>query len=264
MKPAFLKRLLVILVPVALLSLSSCRVLNPSIMLETDKKFVFDTLHLDSSQFSSEYRLAPDDMIEFRLFANDGFKMVDLISTGVGQNTNNLNRQGYQYIIDSRGYVKLPVLGLVRLDSLTIREAETHLEERYSTYYVKPFVLLSVLSRRVVVFPGGPGEAKVIQLINGNTTVFEALAQAGGISSNGKAHKISLIRQSEDPAKPHVYRLDLSDIRNVEQGNIVVQSNDVIYVEPRKRYASRTLQEVTPILSLLSAAFSVYVLLNRI
>lgn len=231
-------------------------------MLEADKHFKYDTLKLDS--FSSEYRLAPDDIIELRLFANDGFKMVDLITSGANAQANSIVRQGFEYSIDARGYAKLPILGLVKLDSMTIREAETHLEERYSVYYVKPYVIIRVASRRVVVFPGGPGEAKVVPLVSGNTTVFEAIAQAGGISGNGKAHKISLIRQSDNPGQPYVYRLDLSDIRNVEQGSIVVQSNDVIYVEPRKRYASRTLQEVTPILSLISATFSMYVLLARI
>ncbi len=264
MKLATLKRFLLILTPIALLSLNSCRLLNPSIMIEADKNFVFDTLKLDSARFSTEYRLAPDDVIELRLFANDGFKMVDLITSGANAQSNSIVRQGFEYTIDARGYAKLPILGLVKLDSMTIREAEAHLEERYSVYYVKPYVIIRVSSRRIIVFPGGPGEARVIPLVAGNTTVFEAIAQAGGISANGKAHKISLIRQSEDPANPYVYRLDLSDIRNVDQGSIVVQSNDVIYVEPRKRIASRTLQEVTPILSLITASFSLYLIFTRI
>lgn len=263
MKQPNLKRLLLFFGSIALLALSSCRLLNPSIMLETDKKFVYDSLKLDSTKFSSEYRIAPDDIIELRLFANDGFKMVDLITSGANTQANTFARQGFEYTVDAHGDVKLPILGLVHLDSMTIREAETHLEQRYSQYYVRPFVLLRVLNRRVVVFPGAPGQAKVVTL-NNNTTVFEAIAMAGGISENGKAHKISLIRQSDNPAKPYVYRLDLSNIRNVEQGNIVMQSNDVLYVEPRKRLANKTLQEVTPILSLITAAFSVYVLTTRL
>ncbi len=263
MKLQSLKKLLLILGPAILLSLSSCRVLNPSIMLEADKKFAFDTLILDSSKFSTEYRLAPDDVIELRLFANDGFKMVDLIASGGTAANNPLARQGFEYVIDATGNVKLPILGMVKLDSMTIREAEAHLEQRYSKYYVQPFVLLKVLSRRVIVFPGGPGQAEVVPLGN-NTTVFEAIAAAGGISENGKANKISLIRQSEDPKKPYVYRLDLSDIRNVQQGNIVLQSNDVIYVEPRKRVASKAFQELTPIFSLITASISLYLLLTRI
>lgn len=246
-----------------LVSQSSCQVINSSIMLEAKKNFAYDSLALDSANFSAEYRLAPDDVIELRLFANDGFKMVDLITSGGTTAGNPLARQGFDYVIDARGYAKLPILGLVKLDSMTLREAENHLEERYSVYYVNPFVLMKVINRRVVVFPGDPGRAQVIGLANSNTTVFEAIAQAGGISANGKANNIKLIRQTDDPAHPKVFKLDLSKIENVEQGNIVVQSNDIIYVEPRRRLASRTLQEVSPVLSLFTSALTIYLIFSR-
>jgi polysaccharide export outer membrane protein len=261
MKSKVFTRLFLILVPVVLLSLSSCRVLFPNIMLATTNKYRFDTLKLDSATFATEYRLAADDVIEFRLFANDGFKMIDLVNSG--NTNNNVIRQGFEYTLDSRGFVKLPLLGLVEIDSMTIREAEQYLENRYADYYVKPFAMIEVVNRRVIVFPGDPGNAKVLSLGN-NTTVFEAIAAAGGISAGGKAHKISLIRQTNDPNHPLVYRLDLSKMENIAQGNIVLQSNDIIYVEPRKRYASKTLQEVTPVLSLLTSAITIYFLIARL
>lgn len=263
MIPKAFTRLLLIVCPVVILSLSSCRVLFPNNMLTTTRNYPFDTLKLDSATFATEYRLAPDDVIEFRLFANDGFKMIDLIAVG-SQTTTNVVRTGFEYTLDSRGEVKLPILGLVKLDSLTLRETEAYLEKRYSDYYVNPFAMVRVVNRRVIVFPGEPGNARVIQLNNNNTTVIEAIAAAGGISANGKAHKISLIRQTQDPGDPQVIRLDLSKMENIAQGNIVLQSNDIIYVEPRKRYASKTLQEVAPVMSLISAAITVYVLLARL
>lgn len=263
MKLNGLSRLVLIIAPLVLLSMSSCRMLNPNIMLSAGKDYPYDTLKYDSTSLSYEYRLAPDDVIEFRLFANDGFKMVDLIQSANSQNNVAL-RQGFEYILDARGMAKLPILGLVKLDSMTIREAEVYLEERYSQYYVKPYVILKVVNRRVVVFPGETGQAKVIGLSNANTTVFEAIAQAGGISANGKAYNIKLIRQTDDPAKPLVYKLDLSKVENIKQGNIVVQSGDIIYVEPRRKIASETLREVTPVLSLISSVFTLYVIITRL
>lgn len=258
-----LLRLVILVCPFLLVGLSSCNMLNSSIMLRAEKDFAYDELKMDSATFAAEYRIAPDDVIELRLFANDGYKMVDLITTPSGQTGNLFARQGFEYTVDARGFAKLPILGMVKIDSMTIREAEQYLEDMYSTYYVDPFVLLRVTNRRCIVFPGDPGNAKVLALQN-NTTVFEAIAQVGGISANGKANNIKLIRQTDDPSKPKVYRLDLSKIENVQQGNIVVQANDIIYVEPRKRLASRTLQEVTPVLSLISAVFTFYVLVTRL
>lgn len=251
-----------ILGPIAIMSLSSCRVLFPNVMLTTDSNYAFDTLRLDSANFATEYRLAPNDMIDFRLFANDGFKMIDLIGNGTQQNV--IIRQGYEYSLDQHGFVKMPIIGLVNLDSMTLREAEAYLETRYAEYYVKPFAIINVVNRRVMVFPGEPGAARVVQLQNNNTTVFEAIAMAGGISANGKAHKVTLIRQTDNPNDPKVYRLDLSRMENIAQGNIVLQSNDIIYVEPRRRYASRTFQEISPFVSLITALMTLYLFTTRI
>lgn len=263
MKLNGLSRLFLLIAPLVLLSMSSCRVLNPNIMLTAKKDYPYDTLKYDSTSMSYEYRLAPDDAFEFRLFANDGFKMVDLIQSGSSQSSQAL-RQGFEYIIDANGMAKLPILGLVKLDSMTLREAESYLEERYSQYYVKPFVLLKILNRRVIVFPGEPGQAQVVNLVNSNTTVFEAIAQVGGISANGKAHNIKLIRQTGNPEKPEVYKLNLSKIENIKQGNIVVQSGDIIYVEPRKRIASETWNEISPVVSIVSTVLTLYLIITRI
>lgn len=235
-------------------------------MLETDKSYVFDTISTDSaSTFSRQYRLAANDIIEFRLFANDGFRMIDLISMTSGNNQSaNIARQGFDYQLDFEGTVRLPIIGTTGLKGMTIREAEIYLEKRYTEYYVKPFAILRVTNRRVIVFPGNPGSAKVIDLTNNNTTIIEALAQAGGLSENGKAHKVKLIRQTSNPGDPKVYKIDLSNMNNIAQANIVVQANDIIYVEPRRQIASRALREVTPILSLVTSLFTLYLLSTRI
>ncbi|GAB4145585.1 MAG: hypothetical protein Fur0041_20180 [Bacteroidia bacterium] len=233
-------------------------------MLQTDKNFKFDTLPADSS-LSKEYKLAPNDIIELRLFANDGFKLIDIIS-GLGTNAgaNVMLRNGFEYVLDMNGIAKLPIIGNVNLKGMTIIQAQLHLEERYSEFYVKPFVLLQVINRRVIVFPGEPGAAKIVSIANNNTTVMEVLAAAGGISASGKAYNIKLIRKTNDPAHPKIYKLDLSRIEGIAQANLVVQSNDIIYVEPRRRLATQTLREITPILSLTTSLISFYFLLTRI
>lgn len=235
-------------------------------MLETEKAFAFDTLSTDSAAANArEYRLGGNDIIDFRLFANDGFKLIDITTlTNTNGAGTSLIRQGFEYQLDFNGVVRLPMVGAISLKGMTIREAELHLEQLYSTYYVKPFAIIRIINRRVIVFPGEPGAARVIELTNNNTTLIEALAQAGGISENGKAHKIRLIRQTTNPNDPKVYKIDLSNMNNIAQANIVVQSNDIIYVEPRRQLASRSLREVTPIVSLASSLFTLYLIVLRL
>ena len=51
--------------------LASCKPLNPSIMFRTDKNYEYDEMQADTTL---EYIIAPNDVISFRLFTNNGFK----------------------------------------------------------------------------------------------------------------------------------------------------------------------------------------------
>jgi polysaccharide export outer membrane protein len=254
-----------VLAMLGLFFLSSCGVLNPNIMLHADRHYVYDTLAKDST-IGKELKISPNDIIEFRLFANDGFKMIDIISTNSGASTSLLVRQGFEYTVDYEGNVRLPVIGKENLSGMTIREAEDFLEKRYSDYYVRPFVIIKVSNKRITVFPGEPGQAKVLTLGNNNTTLFEALALCGGISADGKARNIKLIRPNpmNPQAKPKIYKIDLSKIDGIHDGNTVLQSGDIIYVEPRRHIAGKLLGQVTPVLSLFTSLLTIYFIVKRV
>lgn len=240
-----------------LVSITGCGVINPSIMLKTKDNYQYSTLKDTSG--NKEYRIAPNDIIDFKLFTNDGFKLIDLTFA-----SERAVRNDFDYLVDVDGTVKLPVLGRILLKGLTAREAELMLEEKFANFYIDPFVVLTVNNRRVIVFPGSPGDAKVIPLRNNNTTLMEALALAGGISENGKARKIKLIRENQGkPDQPFVYLIDLSTIEGLKYTGLVLQANDLIYVEPRKNIAGQILREVTPVLSLITSALLIYSIFNR-
>ncbi len=249
-----------------LICLNSCRILNPNNMLYADRHFVYDTLSKDTT-VAKEFVIGPNDIIEFRLFANDGFKLIDIISSGAGAGnaTNTVLRQGFEYTLDASGNVKLPIIGTENLTGYTIKGAEDYLQKRYSEFYVSPFVIIKITNKRITIFPGEPGQAKIIPLINNNTTVLEALASVGGIGADGKAYNIKLIRETQNPKHPYkVYKLDLSRIQQgLIDGTVIVQSGDIIYVEPRKQLASKTLKEITPILTLTTSLLTFYYILTR-
>jgi polysaccharide export outer membrane protein len=237
---------------------TSCKFLTPNIMLQTRKDFKY-TEFKDTSAAAKDYRISANDIIEFRLYANDGFKLVDLTSLNSGGSTPYPDDRTYPVEFD--GTVKLPVIGRTKLEGLTIRQAEMMLEEKYAEFYVKPFVLLEVRNKRIIIFPGNAGAARVLTLSNSNTTLIEALALSGGITSDGKAWKIKVIRGYSTP-KPEVYLVDLSRIEGIDKAGMILQANDIVYVEPRKRIARETLQEITPIISLLSAFLFAYSLVR--
>jgi polysaccharide export outer membrane protein len=234
------------------LFLTGCGWLNPNIMLRTGKDFKY-TKFVDSTN-AKEYKLSPNDIIEFSLYSNEGFKLVDLTSL------NNAN-MGYrfenslQYLIELDGLCKLPILGKTKLSGMTIQECEIMLQEKYSAYYIKPYVLLKVLNKRVIIFPGSAGDAKVIPLQNNNTTLIEVIALAGGIADDGKARQVKLIRENGD--KHDVFLIDLSKIEGIKLASMIVQANDIVYIEPRRRISSKIVQEIAPVISILTSIFIV-------
>ena len=152
----------------------SCTV-NSNFMLKTKLDYVFDELDYEENP---EYKISTNDVIDFRLYTNDGFQIIDMVSTGKGSsqaNMNMINANMMKYFIRQDSLVELPIIGEVNLLGKTIKEAELYLEELFSEYYVDPFIYLRVDSRRVFIFKGG-GNASVLPLTYNNTTLIEALA----------------------------------------------------------------------------------------
>ena len=214
-------------------------------MLRTGKNYTYAKVP-ENPQF--QYKVANNDFISFKIFSNDGFKLIDLTnySSSAGATAN----VRMEYLVEHDGIIKLPIIGKTKIAGLTIREAEQMLEEQYAEFYNKPFVMLNVTNRRVIVFAGTGGGASVINLTNNNTTLLEALALAGGIST-GKAKRIKLIRG--DIRDPLVYLLDLSTIEGMTQANMVIQANDIIYVEPVLKPLVTILTELNPIIGILTS-----------
>lgn len=234
----------------------SCSMLNPEQMLRTPRHYQYSDL--EELMVTDQYRLAPNDEISFNIFTNDGERLIDPTTMLMGQGF--LNQQ-ITYRIEHDGTIKLPVLGHIQIAGLTTREAETMLQESFSRYYNRPFVQLRVVNNRVIIFPGGRGGTSTVHYLeNANTTLFEALAKSGGIA-DGRASRVKLIRG--EPANPSIYLINLSTIDGVKNANIVLQANDIIYVEPRERVPQRILENVTPYLSVLTTALLIYSLFTN-
>lgn len=238
--------------------LTGCSI-NSSIMFRTDKDFVSQQ---DRTIGNVEYKIAPNDILSVSVYTNEGINLIDLTAHSTSLNeTSNSGNSAFnglnQYTVDIDGFVKLPIIGKVKIQNFTTREAEQLLESQYTTYYNKPFVLVKVLNRRVLVFPGEGGAGKVVTLTNDNTTLIEALALAGGISQYGIAKRIKLIRG--DSRNPQVSIIDLSTMDGMKASNLLLQANDIIYVEPRKRVSQGVLAEIAPIVGIFSGIASIFI-----
>lgn len=230
---------------------SSCSV-NSHIMFKTKgAEVITDDIPISPND---AYKISPDDKIKFSMYAEDGKRIIDAVS-GISEEEGN-QRVGMgtdiEYLVRSDGSVELPLVGMVKVEGLSVVECQEKLTGKYSYNYNNPFVQVEVTNRRVIVFPGSGGDAQVVPIKNNNTTLMEAIALAGGITERGRSKVIKVMRQEDDGRK--VYQIDLSTLNGLKYADMIVQSNDYIYIEPTKQLTREILRETAPIVSLISSA----------
>ncbi len=252
------------LIILIVLSISSCTI-NSNRMLRTPKNYEFDKIE-EKLNFI-EYKIDINDQINFQLFTNNGFQLIDMFS----QNNSNQQsqmlmmnaNQGISYFVRQDSLVELPIIGNINLVGKTTREAELYLENIFSKFYVDPFVVLRVNSKRIFLFSGNTGgEASVVPLTFNNMTLFEVLAQSGGISQNNSSKKIKIIRKTKEGIK--IFQADLSTIDGIKQGNMIMQSHDIVYITPNINLIPEIISDLNPILSFLSTISLILFSLNQL
>ena len=246
------------------LFISSCTI-NSNRMLRTPKNYEFD--EIEEKLNLIEYKIDVNDQITFQLFTNNGFQLIDMFSSNVSnQQSQRLmmnGNQGISYFIRQDSLVELPIIGDINIVGKTTREAELYLENIFSEFYVDPFVILRVNSKRIFLFSGNTGgEATVVPLTFNNMTLFEVLAQSGGITQNNSSKKIKIIRKTKDGIK--IFQADLSTIDGIKQGNMIMQSHDIIYITPNINLIPEILSDINPILSFFSTISLILFSLNQL
>lgn len=231
---------------------------NSNKMMKTPKDYNFSPPPTDKNPL---YVMAVSDLFQLQLFTNDGTSLIDLTAVDNAQARSQGNDQ-VQYLIDYDGFSKLPILGKVELRGKTLREAEKYLEELYAKFYVKPYVTVRVLNRRITVFSGGGGSGRVVALQNENVTLVEALALAGGLTDVSKAKRIKLVRGNL--SNPEVYLFDFSTLEGMKAANFVMQANDIVYVEFRGNIVREAIRDIAPIVSLVTSAITLIIVIDRL
>jgi polysaccharide export outer membrane protein len=135
--------------------------------------------------------------------------------------------------VSDDGSVTIPLAGSVKIAGLSLSDAAIQMEKALKAggFLVSPHVTLTVTqsrSQRVSVL--GEVKAPGRYVIDSGTTVFDLLAQAGGITPNG-ATRIFLIRQSSEG---NVTRYPIN-LRGLDSSNFslpveTLRAGDSIYV----------------------------------
>ncbi len=238
-------------------SITACSTLSVTKgrMLKTPVNFPYSKF--DSIEKSKEYKIAVDDEIRLNMLANDGYNLALL---GGASNVNGASGiTGVSYKVRSDSTVKVPIIGKIKVVGLSMDSLEYLFESILSKQFQSPFVTAQISNRRIYVF-SGISNASVFQLNNQNTTLFEVLANSGGIPGGGNASRIKIIRG--DLKNPNIYLVNLSSIEGMKDANLIMQAGDVVYIEPFINYASIISTDIASLLSILTTGVLVYTLVK--
>lgn len=237
-----------------------------------------ELIYLQSEEFNNEYpTLITNKRPEYRLQVNDVLQIdvrnpdpttTALFSKNEGNvangNVNNAFLYLSGYSIGDQGFINIPIVGKVKVDGLTVNEAETLVQTEIDKYLNNASVEVKLVSFKISVL-GEVNNPGYYLIYNGQANVLEALSLAGDVTQFGSRNDLKLIRQTDEGSE--VILLDLTDAELMHSKYYFLLPNDVIYVEPNNEQVKRAnLEPLTVVFSALTtlALFvNAYVNLSR-
>lgn len=216
------------------------------------------TLQQQAAVVERNYVIQPNDLLKLRVYTNKGELIIDpdynLLRELPTQTTQ--LRPDPSYLVDVNGIAKFPMVGELKVTGLTIRQTEEILQKAYAEFYTSPFVTLTFTNKRVIVL--GLPVSKVVPLENDNVSLVEAIALAGGLDRNSKAHNIRVLRGQE------FFVADLSTLEGYTRTNMILQPGDIVYVEPIRRPVSEALSDYVSLISLVTSLSTLILVISTL
>jgi polysaccharide biosynthesis/export protein len=147
-----------------------------------------------------------------------------------------LDRAQSGFVIDDNGEMELPYIGKVKLEGLTLTEAELHIKEKLKGYFETPVVRIQIINFHFTIL-GEVNKEGRYTVFDPNATVFDAIAIADNLTDYADRSKIKIVRTIGNEAKVFYINTLREDL--LAQDAFYVQPNDVIIVPPLPARATK-------------------------
>lgn len=234
----------------------SCASYKKNIMFKVGENTPTEALTKAVNQASQNYVIQQNDLLKISVHSNNGEKLIDpnpeISESGNAQTGEPIVPQ---YLVNQAGTVRLPMVGELKLEGLTARQAELVIEKQFEKFFTGPFVKVEFANKRVTVLGAPTGQ--VIPLTNENVKLSEVLALAHGLDNLSRADNIRVLRHDK------VYVVDFSTVEGYNQGNLTVEPGDVVYVEPIRRPFTEGLRDNSIIFTLFTSVIALVTIFTR-
>ena len=187
-----------------------------------------------------EYKIRPHDRISITMYNHPELGTTSAASQR--QDTTGV-------IVNSNGYVRLPLVKSIHIAGLTQTAAQKKIEKAYGAFLEDAEVYLEVLNKRAYVLGevNKPGE---MILFNEKATLLQLLAQAGDLTDFANRHAIVIMKQRKNTV--HTETVDLTGANSIRMASMMIYPNDIVYVTPNSMKAFNIgVSEVSPMFRLI-------------
>ena len=254
-------RYTIFLIAITALLFSGCE--TKSFKMLGDKgeavRTVSDENYTEEAAF--EWKITKGDRVEI-IVANqsvgDGDQQLNVLLNTAGRGQNYQTRDGTEGIlIPNDGTVRLPLISPVKIGGLTESDAAEKISTEYKKYLKNPFVSVKILNQKLFVL-GEVRRPGVVQITNGTMSLFEALGHSGDLTEDAQRTNVKIIRGGL--RSPMVKEINLADISEIKLTSLILQPNDIVYVQPRDMKAYNVaFKEQMPFFDLITSMLSPFV-----
>lgn len=216
--------------------LTSCITTHHINYLQPTKNFI--PAYKDTVSYT-DYRLRVGDKLYIQVYSTDektnalfnGNRNSSMQMMSGSSSSSGEMMDLYTNLIHSNGTIKLPLVGEVYVQGLSLREAKGAIEEA-----IKPILTLNSVDVRIMgqyFSIIGAGKSGRFPITREKVNIFQAIAMAGDVGFYADRSKIKILRETENGGT----QIKVFDIRSVDiihSEYYYIEPNDVLFLQPLK------------------------------
>lgn len=211
---------------------SSC--MHNKIRYILDKNEVFEKTN-EYANKAPEYLIQKQDILYIKISSTNK-EINEYFEIDTRQIYGNSGGQGSSFYlrgftVNDTGYVNIPVLGALYVESKTIEEVQELVQKKTDEHLNNAIAKVKLVSFYLTFLGEVKGEGK-ITVMQDEINILDAIALAGGISDYGNKQNVLVVRQTNEGTK--TFRVDLTKRQLLESEKFYLLPNDIIIVEPLK------------------------------
>jgi polysaccharide biosynthesis/export protein len=221
--------------------------------------------------------IQPNDMLNIYISSStlnqEQVAVFNMFNTG-GNSLQALSTQATAsgYLVDQNGYIRFPMLGMVKASGLTRSGLSDYLQNQLADKDLVKGPIVEVRYLQLKVNMLGEVRTPGIKTFNSDrVTIIDAITAAGDLTDRGRRDNVKLIRE-DDKGRQKVITVNLLNADFMTTDAYQLQQNDIIYVYANNIKLKQTkldpkvdhdLQVGSTILASLSFLITIYLLFKK-